>query len=721
MLTLSEKSVAERHPLIALVGNPNAGKSSLFNLLTGSNQRIANYPGVTVEKVTGTVEFDGTKATCVDVPGLYSLTPLSMDEDVAAAVIQSGYDGTKPDLLVCVIDAANLERNLFFFSQLAELRIPLVVALTMVDVLARDSRSVDVPKLAELLGVPVVQVLAHKGGGLEELKLAIDESLSAAQAPAIAIGYPEVVNRGVRALADAFEAEGRDAVESELRGALLATQSWLDETIEASPKLAAVLAEQQRSVLGKQAQGKTIDAQARYAWSASVARKAIDVEADERVTTSAKIDSILTHRVFGLVIFTAVMFLVFQSIYTVAAPLMGWIDSGIAYLITVIDPLLASMPTVQSLVTDGVIRGIGSVLIFLPQICILFFFIAVLEGSGYLARAAFLMDRLLGWTGLNGRAFIPLLSSFACAIPGIMAARVMPDEKSRIATIMVAPLMSCSARLPVYVLIIGAFIEPQFGAAWAGMALFGMHFVGVIVAVPVVLFLNRKILKGKRPPFLMELPRYQMPVWRNVWLTLYSRARVFLQTAGTIIFAMSVLIWALLYFPRPADKMAQYSVDYDALRLAEDSSITRDNYVAHRQNRDSYLGRFGRSIEPVFAPAGFDWRLTTAILAAFPAREVVIPALGIIFSLGGDIDAESGDLRAAISGATWPDGRQLLTPWTAVGFMVFFALCCQCAATLATIKRETNSWKWPVASFIYMTVLAYLLSVAIHQLGKVFG
>jgi ferrous iron transport protein B len=328
------------------------------------------------------------------------------------------------------------------------------------------------------------------------------------------------------------------------------------------------------------------------------------------------------------------------------------------------------------------------------------------------------MDRLLGWCGLNGRAFIPLLSSFACAVPGIMAARVMPDAKSRLATIMVAPLMSCSARLPVYVLLIGAFIEPQFGAVWAGVALFAMHFVGLLVAIPVVFVLNRGFLKGKRLPFTLELPRYQMPRWRDVGLSVYSRGRMFLQTAGTIIFAMSIVIWALLFFPRSDEAAARYRADYAGLTAAQQSRFTEENYVSQRQLRNSYLGRFGQAIEPAFVPAGFDWRLTTGILAAFPAREVVIPALGIIFSLGGDVDESSGDLRDALHHARWPDGRPLMTPWNAVSMMVFFALCCQCMATLATIKRETNSWKWPVVAFVYMTALAYLAAVAINSIGR---
>jgi ferrous iron transport protein B len=385
---------------------------------------------------------------------------------------------------------------------------------------------------------------------------------------------------------------------------------------------------------------------------------------------------------------------------------MGWVGDTVG-------GWLEGSPMLQSLVVDGVIAGIGSVVVFLPQILILFALIAILEGTGYLARAAFLMDRLLGWCGLNGRAFIPLLSSFACAIPGIMAARVMPDPKSRLATILVAPLMSCSARLPVYILLIGVFIEPHFGAAWAGFTLFAMHFLGLIVAIPVVFILNKGIIKGRRLPFLLELPAYQWPRLRDVLLAMYFRGKVFLVTAGTIIFFMSIAIWVLTSFPRSDEANERYRQEF-ALKSPDGDP---EMFVQQRQLEESYLGRFGRTVEPVFIPAGYDWRITTAILCAFPAREVVVPSLGVIFSVGGDTDEESVDLRKALEQATWPDGRKLMTPWNAVGLMVFFALCAQCMSTLATVKRETNSWKWPVFMFVYMSGLAYVLAVLIHQIG----
>lgn len=716
-------STAVGTPVIALVGNPNSGKTSLFNVLTGSNQKVGNYPGVTVERVTGKLRIGETNTSIVDVPGLYSMRPVSVDEEVAADVIGGLGSEGQPNVLVCVLDASNLERNLFFFSQLLGAQIPTVVALTMTDVVKGDGREVNAERLAEILGVEVVPVISHRGIGLSELKSAIERALTHNVSPEVDLGFPNIVREPVFRLHERLARGGIDVTKSSVREALLDENAPLNRRLQNLPEFVQAFEEERTAILGESGQAKTIDAQARYAWAARVRKEVLLEPSQIKPSTSDKIDAILTHRVLGLVVFAAVMYLVFQSIYTLAQPLMSIIEAGQDAVKGWVSPLLAGTAMIQSLVVDGVITGIGGVVIFLPQILILFFFIGLLEGSGYLARAAFLMDRLLGWCGLNGRAFIPLLSSFACAVPGIMAARVMPDQKSRLATVLVAPLMSCSARLPVYVLFIGVFIEPKFGAAWAGFALFLMHFVGLAVAVPVVWILNKGIFKGKRLPFVLELPRYQWPRLRDVFFTMISRAKVFLTTAGTIIFALSVLIWALLYFPRSAEADALYATEYQAKfsQVAEDSRPELENYIDGRRTEDSYLGRFGKAIEPVFVPAGFDWRLTTAVLAAFPAREVVVSAMGIIFDLGGDVDETSGGLREALNKATWPDGRPLVTIWTALSLMVFFALCCQCTATLAAIKRETGTWKWAAFAFTYMTSLAYILAVAIYQLGTRFG
>lgn len=716
--SLETPSVAEpkrtQKQTIALVGNPNAGKTSLFNALTGARQKIANYPGVTVEKISGDFTHEGETFEVIDVPGLYSMTPVSNDETVAVKVLEG--DPEPPKLVVYVLDASNLERNLFLFSQLAETHTNVVVALTLTDVLDKEGARLDLAKLSSHLGCEVVPVIAHKGIGVEALKEAMARALASPDELELDVGFPKVVMDAADRVVDHMNRRGVALGRREARCVLLDEHCTTSERFRGIPELWAVIEEERQAVLGASGQGRTLDAQARYAWAAKVKKDSITPPVERRRSGTEKIDYFLTHRVFGLLFFLGVMYAVFQSIYTLAGPLMDVIDAGKSAVADFVRPMLDSTPVLQSLVVDGIIEGVGSVIIFLPQIIILFFFISVLEGTGYLARAAFLMDRLLGWCGLNGRAFIPLLSSFACAIPGVMSARVMPDERSRIMTVLVAPLMSCSARLPVYVLLIGAVIEPRYGAAWAGFSLFAMHFVGLAVAIPVVLILNKGVFKGKRLPFMLELPKYQWPRWRDVFLTITSRAKVFLVTAGTIIFAMSVLIWALLYFPRGDNP--RYEREYSSLSAARQETVSLEQFQELRQREESILGRFGKAIEPAFAPAGFDWRLTTAILAAFPAREVVVPAMGILFGTGGDVDEADEGLVSAIQRAEWPDGRPLMTPWTAMSLMVFFALCCQCMATLAAIKRETNSWKWAAFAFVYMTTLAYVFSVAIQQIGR---
>lgn len=682
---------------------------------------MGNYPGVTVERVSGYLKLGEETIEVVDVPGLYSLTPVSEDERVAAEVIRGIAEGIdKPDLLVCVIDASNLERNLYLYTQVAEVGIPMIVALTMVDRVSKDGKEIETSRLSNLLGCEVIPVVGHKDSRLTDLKEAIDRNLANPRQPAFTLDTPSVLETRIASLRERMARIGADFSNAEVREALVSPSPEFEKFLEDFPELREPF-EEAREHVDDLEQPEPADVATRYQWSAMVQRACLrEPDLPQKRSFTDKLDAFLVHRIFGLLFFVGLMYLVFQSIYTFAGPMMDGISWCFDSIAGWIGPKLAGSPILQSLVVDGIIGGVGGMLVFLPQILILFFFIAVLEGTGYLARAAFLMDRLLGWCGLNGRAFIPLLSSFACAIPGIMSARVMPDAKSRLATILVAPLMSCSARLPVYLLIIGAFIEPKYGAFWAGFTLFAMHFLGLLVAIPIVWILNRKVIKGKRLPFLLELPPYQWPKWRDVWLAMYFRGKVFVQTAGTIIVAMSVLIWALSYFPRSNEAAKQYAAAYTAQnpRATEDEI---DLHVQQEQLAHSFLGRFGKTIEPVFRPAGFDWRITTSILAAFPARETVVPSMGIMFNLGGDVDESSSNLRKQMQAATWPDGKPLFNGWTAFGLMVFFALCAQCMATLATVKRETNSWKWAVFMFSYMTLLAYFAAVGIHQVSRWVG
>lgn len=699
-------------PLIAVVGNPNAGKTTLFNLLSGARQKVANYPGVTVEKIEADVELPaGGRATLVDVPGLYSMAAVSEDERVAVAVAEGRENHPRPDALVCVLDAANLERHLFLFSQVAELRLPTLVVLTMADRLEKQGRKISLAALSEALGVPVI---ASRAAPEDRARLlsAIERVLRDGRVPSVDLGFPDDVEAAVSTVRDRLARMGVDAGVTAVRRAILHPDEPLGSKRSELPDVRAIF-DDARLALGADLPKPGYDSSARYRWAAVVAAEVEGDAPPPRKSRTDAIDRVLTHRFFGLLIFAAVMYGVFFSIYTLAGPAMDLIDGGFGTLGDFIRPNLDGVPWFRDLLVDGVIAGVGGMLVFLPQILILFFFISVLEGTGYLARAAFLMDKLLGWCGLNGRAFIPLLSSFACAIPGIMAARVMPDGRSRLATILVAPLMSCSARLPVYLLLIGAFIEPRFGAGWAGFALFAMHLLGLVVAIPVAWIFNRGVIRGRRLPFLLELPPYQWPRWRDVGLAMLSRGKIFVRTAGTIIVVMSVLIWASLHYP--------------GLDPAKEATIRETTPPARVEARlqeaameNSLLGRTGRTIEPIFRPAGFDWRLTTAILAAFPAREVVVPSLGILFE-NPDADETSVDLRGSLQRAKWPDGRPLVTPWTAVGFMVFFALCAQCSSTLAAVRRETGTWKWAAVMFFYMTGLAYLGAVVVNWLGLWLG
>ncbi len=691
----------------ALVGTPNAGKTSLFNRLTGGHEKTGNYPGVTVEKVTGRVKRgEGQAIDLLDVPGLYSLRPLSLDEHLALDAL-TGAD--KPEAVIFVLDALNLSRGLFLLTQTLECGLPTVAALTMGDLAEKEGHPVSASLLSQHLGIPVIPVVAHKGEGTEELIRSLGDVMRKGPPPLVDLGWPEILVRKAELLSEDTlnPGWGQTEIVSALCGSRSLTPgAWAD-----------LLSSAQKELSGKGFNVRLFDASTRHSWASMLSKRATKGQAEPH-PISRKLDQILTHKVLGLLIFLGVMYCLFTSIYVFAGPIMDLVDSGFGWLGEVVGGWLEPWPFAQSLIVEGLIGGVGSAVIFLPQILILFAFVAVLEASGYLARASFLMDRLLGWCGLNGRAFIPLLSSFACAIPGIMAARVMPDSNSRLVTILVAPLMSCSARLPVYTLLIGAIIQPQFGTWWAGFALFAMHFLGLIVAVPTVWLLNHFAFKGGRLPFVMDLPRYQWPKLRDVLHTVWTRATIFLKTAGTIIVVMSLIIWALMAYPNSEEAQVQYKAAYAGMETLQRESLSEDVYLAQRQRADSYLGRFGRTLEPIFLPAGFDWRITTAIVAAFPAREVVASAMGVLFYVPED---DEGSLTDAVKQATWPDGRPLFTPWNAAGLMVFFALCAQCMSTLAVIKRETGHWKWAAFAFIYMTVLAYVFAVLINQAGRLFG
>ena len=719
---------------IALLGNPNTGKSTLFNILTGLRQRIANYPGITVEKKTGTLVLGGQKLEVLDLPGAYSLVSASPDERVVMDALGGRERHQAPDLIVCVLDATNLKRNLLLISEVAELQIPMVIALNQWDAAKRNGIRIDADLLADRLGIPVVPTVAKRGEGIAELKKAIENSLTDPRMPP-RILWPDFINESRDIVRNGLEQVGVQVTASEALRMIFDTESAFADKVGHPERMAPLLKTARDNIRSHGMNPSSAEPVLHYRHIEALLDGVLS--GDQMVArTRDSVDALLLNRFWGTLIFFAVMYVVFQSLYAWAGPVMDLIEAATGSLQEFLSPLLANTPVLQSLVSDGIVAGVGGVVIFLPQILLLFLFIAILEDTGYLARAAFLMDKLFGWCGLNGKSFVPLLSGYACAIPGVMAARTLEDPKARLTTILMTPFMSCSARLPVYVLLIGAFIEPVYGPLVAGWTLFLMHFVGAAVAMPLAWFMNRFILKIKAQPFILEMPDYRVPTFRNVLMRMWERGRAFLVQAGTVILAISVIVWALLYFPRSEDVAAQTREAFVAEAAATQTpdviaaelenpeselSLRLDHRISAAYIEQSYLGTFGKFVQPVFDPAGFDWKITVGVLSSFPAREVIIATLGIIYNLGSDVDEGSDDLRTIIAREKWPDGprkgQPVYTLPVVIGLMVFFALCMQCAATLAVIAREL-SWKWAVASFVSMSVMAWLAAVLIYQVGS---
>ena len=727
----------QSRPLIALVGNPNTGKSTLFNRLTGLRQHIANYPGITVEKKSGLLRTGGIDLDLLDLPGCYSLTAVSNDERVVMDVLGGRRGLQKPDLLVFVVDATNLKRNLLLVSQCAELGIPAVIALNQCDAAKRNGIRIDANLLAKKLGIPVVETIATRGTGLVELKQAIVSTLDA-PSTLQKIHWPDCVTNGCALLRAELPGIGsNDLTQAEALRVLFDRDSIFTCGVGDEACVRKLLDTAHREIRESGLNPGSAEAVIHYRHLESLLEGV--VEASGPIARSHdSIDALLLNRVWGTLIFLGVMYIVFQSLYSWAGPLMDLIDTGTSATQEFVRPLLSTTPALQSLLCDGIIAGVGGVLIFLPQILILFFFIALLEDTGYMARAAVLVDKLFSWCGLNGRSFVPLLSSYACAIPGVLATRTLSDPKARLTTILMAPFMSCSARLPVYILLIGTFIEPLYGPLVAGAVLFAMHFAGLALALPLAWVLNRFFLKIKNQPFILEMPDYRVPTLRNIFRRILDRGREFVLKAGTVILAFSVLIWALLYFPRSPDvkettSMAFFSEIAGSHSAAEiqsalenpDSDIS--TALAHRIDsayiEQSYLGRFGKAVQPVFDPAGFDWKITVGVLSSFPAREVIIATMGIIYNLGADVDEGSDDLRSVLQKEKWTSGPRMGQPVytlpVVIGIMVFFALCMQCGATVAIIARELN-WRWAAFSFFGMTTLAWAIAVLIYQSCKLF-
>ena len=734
---------------VVLTGNPNCGKTTLFNALTGLRGRVGNYAGVTVERKEGSLTGADARfpVTLLDLPGTYSLSPQSPDEQIARDILfQRVADVPAPDLVVVVVDASNLQRNLYFATQVIELGHPTLLTLNMVDVARDQGHDIDTDALSKALGVPVIPMVASQGEGLEPLRHFIR---SQASSP----GTRHVIPRDFNELPEAFGREAQ-AIETALeshfphRSRLAAAEALLllsderalptDKTNTdgntngntANTRYPSALIEQVLSARRRlEAAGvdwRSTAIEARYARLFAIEQHVTRETPPPDELLSDRIDRVVTHRVWGPLIFVTVMALMFQSIFWLAQYPMSGIEAAVDALAQWVG---SSMPPgdLNDLITRGAIAGVGSVVIFLPQICLLFLFIGLLEDTGYMSRAAFLMDRLMSRVGLHGKSFIPMLSSFACAIPGIMATRTIETRQDRLATILVAPLMSCSARLPVYTVLIAACIPQRNG--WPGLTLLMMYLLGIAGALGMAWIFKKTLLRGEPPMLILELPPYKRPMLGAVLRQMWDRSKLFLKRAGTVILGINILLWFLATYPRSSELQQEFDQRHAQWKQAasnpptsaESETLKRlDQEEAGEKLRQSFAGRLGRAIEPALKPLGFDWKIGIGIVTSFAAREVFVSTLSVVYNVGGDSE-NTASLAEVMKSERRDDGRKTYTPLTGLTLMVFYVFAMQCVSTVAVVRRETNSWKWPLFQTVYMTSLAWILAFLTYQVGTRLG
>ena len=763
--------VAAKINYVVLTGNPNCGKTTVFNALTGLRAKVGNYAGVTVERKEGRLlgAPAGTNIRVLDLPGTYSLSPNSLDEQISRDVLLNRLpELPPPDLIVVVVDASNLQRNLYYATQVIELGHPTLIALNMVDVAETNGQAIDAKKLGEILGVPVLPVVATTGKGIPELKQKIVGTLGA---PALPGSRPKLF----------CQLPGLFRIEAMNLSALLA-ETFRDRQLQATAEALLILSNEksvassgahypqkiQDAVIAarKRLEAQNVDWRGapiewRYTKIAEIQNAVTTETAPPGEMFSDKLDRVLTHKIWGTLIFIGIMTLMFQSIFTFAQWPMDVINAGVAWLGNLVAGSM-SPGDLRSLLVGGVIAGVGAVVVFLPQILLLFLFIGFLEDTGYMSRAAFLMDRLMSKVGLNGKSFIPMLSSYACAIPGIMATRTIESPKDRLVTILVAPLMSCSARLPVYTLLIGACIPDVKVLGFLklqGLTMLVMYLLGTVVALIMAWIFKKTLLKGETPMLIMELPPYKLPLFKTVLRHMWDRSKLFLRRAGTVILGISILLWFLATYPRDAEIKTRYdwirhadvraefpqlntpdAVDAKIaelkIRFASQSGLTEtnsefqlfkelseiDKEEAGDNLRNSFAGKMGRAIEPVIAPLGFDWRMGIGIVASFAAREVFVSTMSTVYNVGYD-KSEAGikNLSQTLREQKRSDGSPVYTTLTALSLMVFYVFALQCVSTVAVVRRETNSWKWPIFQWVYMGVLAWVFAFAVYHLGKFVG
>lgn len=694
---------------VALIGNPNTGKSTLFNALTGLRQRAANFPGVTVECVEGSYRLpDGREVRVLDLPGSYSLSPHAADEAIALDVLMGRVRGAAaPDAIVVVVDAEQLERNLFLVSQLLELGLPTVVALNKMDVAERDGARIDIPELIHELGATVVPVVATTGLGVEHLRQVI-AGAGSLPAPSRRFALPEAVARAIAPVERRLRLAGCRPSQASLHALRFVGDPRATHDLGDVGDVADLDTEVARSRATLESAGyrpDAIEAELRYGWIATVAERTVVRATPRGRTVSDRVDAVLLDRRWGPAVFVVVMALMFQAVFSWARPLSDGLEQAVAGVGGWMGALLPA-GDLRSLVVDGVVGGVGSVLAFVPQIFVLFLFIGLLEDSGYMARAAFVMDRFLRPLGLHGKSFIPLISGYACAVPAIMSARTVQDRRDRLATIMVVPLMSCSARLPVYTLLIGAFVPPTLVAGVVGMqglALFAMYALGTVTALGAAAVFRRTLLRGPMRPMIMELPAYRVPNPRALLTSVWHRVQLFLRRAGSVIFALSIVLWAMAAYPKTPAR--------DGLTPA----AAQEEQLAH-----SALGRLGHLVEPAVRPLGYDWKIGVAVMASFTAREVFVSTMSTI---NGVADDGAATLRERLRPARAAGAGDAAL--VAFGLMVFYVFAPMCASTLAVTARETgggrDGLRWAALQFGYMLALAYLAALLVYRGGLALG
>jgi ferrous iron transport protein B len=739
-----------RHPYVILTGNPNSGKTTLFNALTGLRAKVGNYAGVTVERKEGKLLGAPPKADIrvLDLPGTYSLSPNSLDEQISRDVLLNRLpELPPPDLIVVVVDASNLQRNLYYATQVVELGHPTLIALNMVDVAEVNGHRIDAEKLAAELSVPVQPVVASTGQGVPDLKRKIISTLNS-DWESRQVADPKISGTATRRPSQVgfCQLPGLFRIEATGLASLLA-ETFQERRLQATAEALLLLSNEKALASSKEHYPQKIqDAVAaarkrlkthgidwrgapiewRYARIAEIHQAVTFEIAPPGEIFSDKLDRVLTHKIWGTLIFIGIMTLMFQSIFTFAQVPMDALQAAVDWLGGAVGELIPP-GDLNSLLVNGVIAGVGAVIVFLPQILLLFLFIGFLEDTGYMARAAFLMDRLMSKVGLHGKSFIPMLSSYACAIPGIMATRTIEAPKDRLVTILVAPLMSCSARLPVYTLLIAACIPDIKILGWLklqGLTMLAMYLLGTMVALLMAWLFKKTLLKGETPMLIMELPSYKRPLLRVVLRHMWDRSRLFLRRAGTVILGINILLWFLATYPRTENGVMEKGSDgVMEKQIARDANTPSSAELAGEKLRHSFAGRMGHFIEPAIAPLGFDWKMGIGIITSFAAREVFVSTMSTVYNVGSADESESGKeaLAQTLRMQTRPDGSPLYTPLLAVTLMVFYVFALQCASTVVVVRRETNSWKWPVFQWLYMSALAWILAFITWHGGRWLG